>query len=128
MKIYCSRNQSDTQLLDSLIGSDVWILVRLLPSNKEYYIQLISKDNDWQDYYLFRWLPGMLLDDIYQREIINWDDYGIDNIVKHIQRFICPWVRVHKPIEILSDEEVFGEFADEFIELKQICKKNGYNP
>ena len=116
MKIYCGRSRynpdSDEEILDSLIGKDLWVRVKSGANDDTYWIRPVDKDSDSGMYlanHLFDYceafdepIPqqslkykGMFLQD--------YDFFALDNSSDTMYRNTT----VVKPVKIVTTEEIF---------------------
>lgn len=116
MKIYCGRSRygsgTDEEILDSLIGKDVWIRVKSGGYEDTHWIRLVDKDSDSGMYlanHLFDYCEAF--DEPIPRQSLkymdmflhNYDFFALDNSRDTIYRDTT----VVRPIQIVTTEEIF---------------------
>ena len=107
MKIYANRqSKSDSEILNSLVGTDTWVNVTDLDTKQELYIRLVALGTDaetnrepWYSYNAV----GAAFVDKYHKCLSN---EFVARMLKTVYRGPVASFSVHRPMELLSTAEL----------------------
>ena len=111
MKIYCSqRNKTDEEILDSLVGKDAWLLVRLrMFGNAAYFIKIRSKCEDTLDPCYKVVMIGDYRNMSGDGAIHLRADFFESMILLSTGTLLYDYdIRIIKPVDIMSTDELFA--------------------
>lgn len=113
MKIYANRQQkSDTEIVDSLIGKEIWIKIQLGLDAFTSYTKILqkfktkSKRGEEYDAYLYQSIPSCWLDEIEPEDCFSCKQNLIDVMSQvHTAHWDFEGDVIH-PLQILTTDEI----------------------
>lgn len=120
MKIYCTRDQSDTAIYDKLIGTDLWVKIQCHKSygllRGTHWAQIVDKfpepAADGSPMYIAHTINDTFMDPTTGRLDTAVYKYSHDFITdrkRSIEFINTHWVTIVRPVTYLTTKELFNQ-------------------
>ena len=108
MKVYCSRYENDTTLMDSLVGKDAWVKVKIgiYSPSREFMMRIFNRlELNQLPCYSVVYFPTTYLDE--EDDRYHMPETGRWVYEEPDDRVYAEDIYVLKPIEIYTTDELF---------------------
>ena len=118
MKIYCSRNKDATDILDTLVGKDIWIRVRITThwaggsgQDDPEWIRIVHKRITplGDTAYTFNYLYSSSYTDEFLADNFSKHVGDLKNILRRVSSADKTDIEILQPMNLMTTNELFGQ-------------------